>query len=55
MSYHRKTGKWRAAIVINWKQQHLGLFETPDAAHQAYCAAADALHRDFANYGAVAL
>lgn len=36
VSYHKAAGKWRATI----KLRHLGLFETPEAAHAAYCAAA---------------
>lgn len=51
VSWHKQREKWRAVIEINYKQKHLGLFTTPEAAHAAYCAAASELHGDFANYG----
>lgn len=31
--------KWRATIVVNKKQLHLGYFNTPAKAHKAYCKA----------------
>lgn len=46
-----RLGRWRATIFINGKQKHLGLFDCPEEAHKAYCAAADELHGDFANHG----
>lgn len=49
--WHSKMQKWRAYIVVNWKQKHLGLFDNAEEAHRAYCAAADELHGAFANYG----
>lgn len=44
--------KWQAKICANRKQKHLGLFDTAEAAHAAYCAAARELHGEFANFGA---
>lgn len=42
---------WRASIVINKKQRYLGLFETPELAHEFYCLAADMAYGEFANHG----
>jgi hypothetical protein len=42
---------WRASIVVNKKQRYLGLFETPELAHEFYCLAADLVYGEFANYG----
>lgn len=35
-----RSGKWRAEITINGRHIYLGLFSTPEEAHQAYAAAA---------------
>ena len=51
VTFHKKTGKLKASIKLNRKQIHLGYFDTKEAAHAAYCAAASELHGDFANYG----
>lgn len=39
-SFHKQTGRWRAAIFVAGKQMHLGLFSTPEEAHIAYNIAA---------------
>lgn len=52
VTFHRVTGKWQAAIQVNRKSHHLGLFETADAAHAAYVASAAKLHGEFACTGA---
>jgi len=39
-----KGGKWRARISVNKKLQHLGTFDTQDAAQAAYTQAKRALH-----------
>jgi HNH endonuclease/AP2 domain len=44
----RESGKWRASIKRNGKMIHLGRFETPQAAHEAYCTAARKLFGKFA-------
>jgi hypothetical protein len=38
--YWAARGKWRAFIKVDQKQRSLGVFETAEAAHAAYCAAA---------------
>ena len=39
--------RWRAVIYLNRKETSLGLFETPEAAHAAYCEASKKLHGEF--------
>jgi hypothetical protein len=41
-------GKYKASIKENGKSKHLGIFDNPIAAHQAYSAAAHRLHGEFA-------
>lgn len=41
---HRRSGKWRATIKANGKQQHLGLFTNKNEAHAAYLKAKRELH-----------
>lgn len=45
------TKKWRARIRIGGKSLHLGLYDTPEDAHLAYCDAALKYHGEFANFG----
>jgi hypothetical protein len=40
-------GKWRAQIAVSGHKIYLGEFETPEAAHAAYCEAADEFHGSF--------
>ena len=40
VSWHKLMGKWRAKILLRGKSQHLGYFQTPEAAAKAYDAAA---------------
>lgn len=49
VSYKKHAGKWAAGININSKRKHLGYFNTPEEASLAYCAAAKALHKNFAH------
>lgn len=44
---HKKAGKWQAAIKLNKKNVHLGLFDSELDAHVAYCDAARKLHGEF--------
>ena len=48
---HKHGHRYRAAIRLNYKHIRLGSFETPEAAHEAYCRAAIRLHGQFANTG----
>jgi hypothetical protein len=48
---HKRTGSPVAVIRYFGKKKHLGVFETPQLAHEFYCLAADMVHGDFANHG----
>lgn len=36
VSFHRKTGKWKASVTFKGVRHYLGLFASPREAHQAY-------------------
>ena len=46
--YRSLNGRYRARIKTNGKTTHLGYFDTPEEAHEAYKEAAQELHGDFA-------
>lgn len=48
VSLHRATGKWSAQIRVNKVKQHLGLFDSQDAAQAAYNEAAKRFFGAFA-------
>lgn len=48
VSPRKDRGTWHAKIRVGGKLRHLGSFATPEAAHEAYCAAAAELHSEFA-------
>jgi hypothetical protein len=48
VSFHRQRQKWRAQIMIDGRETHLGYFLTPEEAHAAYCEAAERYHGKFA-------
>lgn len=51
VSFHKKGKKWRAVIRHNYRSNHIGLFDTREAAHEAYVARAKELFGEFANPG----
>lgn len=48
VTWHKGCGKWQAAIKVGGKNHHLGLFETPELAHAAYCGASKVAFGKFA-------
>jgi hypothetical protein len=46
----RRGGKWLARIGFEGHYMRLGIFETPELAHEFYCLAADMLHGEFARH-----
>lgn len=46
--FHKHCKRYQARIRIHTKLLNLGFFLTPEAAHAAYCEAAEKLHGDFA-------
>lgn len=48
VTWHRATARWTARIRCEGKKKHLGLYNTPEEAHQAYCKAAKRIHGNFA-------
>jgi hypothetical protein len=51
VSWHKATGKWQAQIMAEMKKKYLGLFDTKELAHAAFCAAAAKYHGEFARTG----
>lgn len=49
--WHARLGKWSAGIRSNGVRHYLGLYETKEAAHQAYVRAAERLNGEFARAG----
>ncbi|MDP4572311.1 HNH endonuclease [Pseudomonas sp. LPH60] len=43
--FHGQSGRWRAQIISGRKKHHVGLFDTPELAHQAYVQAKRQLHK----------
>jgi hypothetical protein len=48
VSLHKRTQRYRSEITLAGRKRYLGLFDTPEEAHAAYCAAAETLHGEFA-------
>jgi hypothetical protein len=49
--YRHTDGRWRARVMRDGKNHHVGLFDTPEAAHSAYIARATELFGEFATGG----
>ena len=47
VSWHKRDRKWHARIMLNGKSKHLGCFNNPQAAKEAYAKAARELHGEF--------
>ncbi len=47
-TWHKRCQKWQAAIKVSGKNIHLGLFESAEAAHDAYIKAAKEHYGEFA-------
>jgi hypothetical protein len=50
VSLRSDTGRWAAYIMAGGKRRSLGCFDTPEAARDAYVAAAIELHKEFAKW-----
>jgi hypothetical protein len=48
VTFNKKLNKYMASIGHNMKSIYLGLHDTPEKAHEAYCEAAKKLHGQFA-------
>jgi hypothetical protein len=49
--FHKGNGRWKAQISVQNKNIHLGYFDTPEAAHEAYQRAAVQYFGDYAHFG----
>lgn len=49
VGWHTQHNKWRARIVVDGRQKHLGLFDTPEQAAIAYNTAAEQFFGEFAH------
>jgi len=47
VSWSKSKRRWRAHVTKNYKHHHLGYFDTPEEAYNAYCTAARELHGEF--------
>lgn len=45
--YHKASGKWTSNIRKHGRNIYLGLFNSPEEAHAAYCKASEELHGTF--------
>ena len=51
--FHKKTNKWKAQIMVNGKNYHLGLFDCKYEAEKVAIKAREELHKEFACHGGV--
>lgn len=47
VSWHKGAGKWSAYVIADGRKRHLGLHETPEAAHAAYVRAVAQIQPEF--------
>jgi hypothetical protein len=45
--WNKQLSRWQSAITINYKQTHLGYFDTEEAAHGAYVKASKQYHGEY--------
>jgi hypothetical protein len=50
VAYRKDVHKWIAYITVSKKLKHLGYFNTPEEAHEAYCEAAKEHYGEFARF-----
>ncbi|BCQ23123.1 HNH endonuclease [Caballeronia sp. NK8] len=50
VAFNPRLKKWNAQIWYDGKQKHLGVFDRPEDAHEAYRAAAKEIHGEFATF-----
>jgi HNH endonuclease len=48
---YQRGHRWTAAVQHNGRRIYIGIFDTPEAAHTAYCGAAKRLHGEFFHDG----
>lgn len=48
VSFHRASGSWQAQIMVGGRKKYLGLFDSPEKAHDAYVTAATAGYGEYA-------
>lgn len=51
VSFKTSIGRWVAQISVCDKKKHIGYYDTPEEAHEAYKEAAVKYHGEFANFG----
>lgn len=47
----RQNGRWRATTIHKGRFIHLGVFDSPELAHEFYCLASDMLRGAFSSHG----
>lgn len=47
VSWHKRQKKWHAQVKMNGKNHHIGYYDDPEKAHQAYLEKAKGLHGEF--------